>query len=97
MTEVKEIKSVISHGNGSERVYLMDLHRNDFPQIIEYLSQIAKQHNYSKIFAKVAAKYGPAFINAGYVNEASIPGFYNNKEDALFLMKYSNNERSKCS
>lgn len=94
MTEVKEIKSVISHGNGSERVYLMDLHRNDFPQIIEYLSQIAKQHNYSKIFAKVAAKYGPAFINAGYVNEASIPGFYNNKEDALFLMKYSNKERS---
>lgn len=95
MIEAKEIKSVISHGNGSDRVYLMDLHPSDFPQIIEHLGKIAKEHSYGKIFAKIPAKYGPAFINAGYVNEASIPGFYNNREDALFLMKYGNEERSK--
>ncbi len=91
----KEIKSVLSHGNGSKRVYLMELHPNDFPQIIEYLDQFAQHNKYDKIFAKVPSKYGPAFINNGYVNEASIPGFYNNKEDALFLMKYGSEERSR--
>ena len=88
-------QSRISHGSESSRVYLMDLHPADFPQIIEQLDKIAAEGGYTKLFAKVAAKYGPAFLNAGYVIEALVPGFYDGKEDALFLMKYTDAERQK--
>jgi len=87
--------SKISHGSESSRVYLMDLHPNDFPQIIKKLENIANNGKYTKIFAKVAARYGPAFISAGYIIEAMVPGFYNGKEDALFIMKYISKERQK--
>ncbi|GAO30537.1 putative beta-lysine N-acetyltransferase [Geofilum rubicundum] len=88
-------QSRISHGSESSRVYLMDLHPADFPQIIEKLDKIAAEGRYTKLFAKVAAKYGPAFLNAGYVIEALVPEFYGGQEDALFLMKYTDAERQK--
>jgi beta-lysine N6-acetyltransferase len=88
-------QSRISHGAESSRVYLMDLHPTDFPQIIKQLDKIAADGEYTKQFAKVAAKYGPAFLNAGYVIEALVPEFYGGKEDALFLMKYTDAERQK--
>lgn len=88
-------QSRISHGSESSRVYLMDLHPADFPQIIDKLDKIAAEGGYTKLFAKVAAKYGPAFLNAGYVIEAMVPEFYGGKEDALFLMKYTDVERQK--
>jgi beta-lysine N6-acetyltransferase len=87
-------KSAISHGGGSQRVYLMDLHPDDFPEIIGAMEQIAKENNYTKLFAKIPARYSPAFINAGYVMEAAIPSFYNGKEDALFMMRYTDPARS---
>jgi putative beta-lysine N-acetyltransferase len=93
MKSYDELKSTLSHGNGSKRVYLMDLHPDDFPAIIDILDQMASEYNYSKLFAKVPAKYGPSFINAGYIIEASVPGFYNNCEDALFIVKYTTPER----
>jgi putative beta-lysine N-acetyltransferase len=88
-------QSRISHGSESSRVYLMDLHPADFPAIIEKLDKIAADGLYTKLFAKVAAKYGPGFLNAGYVIEAMVPDFYGGKEDALFLMKYTDVERQK--
>jgi len=90
----KTFKSAISHDKESNRVYLMNLDPEDFPKIITYIEELANANQYSKLFAKVPAKYGPTFFAAGYVNEASIPGFYNNQEDALFLVKYKFEERS---
>jgi len=90
----KIIKSALSHDKESDRVYLMDLDSEDFPEIITYMEELANANQYSKLFAKVPAKFGPSFLAAGYVNEASIPDFYNNQEDALFLVKYKFEERS---
>lgn len=82
------LKSRLAPGKESSRIYLMDLHPDDFPQIIPYLDQEAQKENYSKIFAKLPASFLPSFINAGYETEAWVPGFYNNKEDAFFMAKY---------
>lgn len=87
------IKSKISHGGGSNRVYLMHLHRDDFPEIISHIERLAQQFNYTKIFAKVPAQYAPLFFNYGYIVEASIPCFFYGKEDALFLARYRSIER----
>lgn len=89
------IKSKISHGGGSNRVYLMYLHPDDFPEIISYIESLAHQFHYTKIFAKVPAQYAPLFFGNGYIVEASIPCFFNGKEDVLFLAKYNSDERHK--
>lgn len=86
-------KSVLSHDKESDRVYLMDLDSDDFPEILTYMEDLANNNQYSKLFAKIPAKYGPTFLAAGYINEASVPGFYNNQDDALFLVKYKFAER----
>jgi putative beta-lysine N-acetyltransferase len=90
----KRFKSAISHDKESDRVYLMNLDPEDFPEIISYIEELANANRYTKLFAKIPAKYGPAFFAAGYVNEATIPDFYDNREDALFLVKYKYEERS---
>lgn len=90
----KLFKSALSHDKENDRVYLMNLNPEDFPEIISYMEDLANVNQYSKLFAKVPAKFGPSFLAAGYVNEASIPDFYNNQEDALFLVKYMFEERS---
>ncbi len=89
----KEIKSILSHDKESNRVYLMHLNLDDFPEIITHLERLAVKFQYTKIFAKVPSIYGPSFINAGYITEALIPGFFNGEMDVLFLMKYLTEER----
>ena len=66
----------------------MDLHPEDFPEIISCLDQKAESEGYTKIFAKVPARFYPSFVNAGYASEAWIPGFYNDREDVFLLAKY---------
>ncbi|MDD2559969.1 MAG: putative beta-lysine N-acetyltransferase [Bacteroidales bacterium] len=87
------LKSRLAPGKASSRIYLMDLHPDDFPQIIPYLDREAQKENYTKIFAKVPAPYLPSFINAGYQTEAGVPGFYNNETDAFFMAKYFSDSR----
>ncbi|WP_321479600.1 putative beta-lysine N-acetyltransferase [uncultured Bacteroides sp.] len=94
MKETKKIfQSHLSHNKENNRIYLMEMHTDDFPEIINHMDILARANNYTKLFAKVPAKYGPTFIRNGYFIEACIPGFYNGQEDAMFLMKYSSEER----
>lgn len=85
--------SLIQHGKLSDRIYLMKLHRNDFPIIIEYLNGLASKHKYSKLFCKVPVWAAPLFISNGFFMEAHIPHFYNNQTDAFFLSKFMNSDR----
>lgn len=88
-------KSVVQHGQDSNRVYMMDMRPSDFPDIIEKIDTLADSSGYTKLFAKVAARYAPAFFAAGYETEAFVPGFFNGEEDALFLMKYKDQNRKR--
>ena len=86
-------QSTIQHGPESNRVYLMHLWPSDFPGIIDKIDTLAKENGYTKLFAKVPSKYAAAFRMKGYETEALVPGFFNGTEDALFLVKYRDDER----
>ncbi|MCD4664990.1 MAG: putative beta-lysine N-acetyltransferase [Bacteroidales bacterium] len=87
--------SLIQHGECNDRIYLMKLSKDDFPDIIYDLDDLAEKRDYSKIFAKVPAWAFNAFEKNGYIKEAVIPGFYNDDIDGLFLSKYLDKSRRK--
>ena len=80
--------SVIQHGPSSDRIYLMKLKANDYPDIIPDLVRLAEEHHYGKIFAKVPARVADGFLHEGFDREAVVPGFYAGDDDAVFLGRY---------
>lgn len=86
--------ATIQHGNLSDRVYLMKLPPEASPKkVITAIEEIATQNTYGKIFVKTSeARYVP-FLEEGYEVEAKVPGFYNGEEEALFMVKYLDEER----
>jgi beta-lysine N6-acetyltransferase len=86
-------KSLIQHGPGSSRIYLMKLHADDIPHIIEQLDSLAALKNYGKVFVKIRKRHQPVFKKAGYIQEAYVPGFFKGKEGGYFLGKYFSVER----
>jgi len=86
-------KSSIQHGKFNDRIYLMKLHKDDCPDILDTLEKIARKNNYSKIFAKVQESLMSDFLNQDFTIEAKVPGFYNSAIDGLFLAKYYSEER----
>jgi len=85
--------SLVQHGTANDRVYLMKLHRDDFPQILDFINGLALQHGYSKVFAKVPAYAREQFAREGYRLEAAIPGLYNGRNDGLFMARYYHPDR----
>lgn len=85
--------SVIQHGKLNERVYLIKLKQEDFPEILNYIDQLVINNNYSKIFCKVPSWATPEFIAQGFHIEAYIPGFYKNSMDVFFVSKFLNSDR----
>lgn len=85
--------SIIQHGKFNDRIYLMKLSRQDFPDIIEELDRIALKEGYSKIFAKVPVFAKDEFVNNDYIIDARIPKFYNGKDNVYFMGKYFSESR----
>jgi len=89
--------SVIQHGKLSDRVYLMKMHDSDFPGIVKLIENLAVEQNYSKVFCKVPWWAVPAFFSYGFITEAIIPEFYNNKDDVFFVSKFLATDRMRNS
>ncbi len=85
--------SKVQHGSLNDRIYLMELDRNNVQPIIDTLDKMAVDHGYGKIFAKIPAPDVEKFLSAGYQKEAEIPGFFNSRIDGFFLGKYFSEER----
>ena len=85
--------SLVQHGPGHDRAYLMQLHPTDAPEIVEILERLACSRGYSKICAKVPAWEAGRFVAAGYHMEATIPYFYPEGGSACFMAKYFSAER----
>jgi len=81
-------RSLVQHGPGNDRVYLMKLHPGDAPDIVGRLDGLASSRGYSKVFAKVPAWCAGRFIAAGYEQEAAIPAFFPDGAAACFLGKF---------
>ncbi|GAA0182879.1 putative beta-lysine N-acetyltransferase [Clostridium sediminicola] len=86
--------STICHGKCNDRIYLMKLDKDDYPQIIYTLEEMAIENCYTKIFAKIPYSLKSEFVRAGYIIEAIIDGFYNGVEDMAFISKFFNKERA---
>lgn len=88
-------KSTIQHGKYNNRIYLMKLNMQDYPEIIENMDRLAIDRSYTKIFAKVPSWISEEFESFGYVKEASIPGFYSGDKEICLLSKFLDNRRAK--
>ncbi len=86
--------SIIQHGKSNNRIYLMKLDKNDYPNIAETLNLLATQHNYTKIFTKIPEWAIDGFQSAGYVKEGFIPNFFNENIDLFFFSKFIDLSRS---
>lgn len=85
--------TIIQHGTLNERIYLIKLDPNDFPDVLDDIFQLAIENNYTKIFAKVPVWAVPVFQSNGFITEAHIPDFYNKSEDVFFMSKFLNSDR----
>ena len=87
--------SLIQYGSLNNRIYLMSLKKEDFPQIFSLLDNLAEKNNYTKIFAKVPRWAVKKAIKEGFEVEAKIPRFFNNEIDGFFLGKFLHYSRKK--
>lgn len=86
-------KSLIQHGTHNDRVYLMKLADADMPTIVGRLRRFAERHGYGKIFAKIPERHSLPFLQAGFVQEGSIPGFFKGQQAAAFLGCFLDDDR----
>jgi putative beta-lysine N-acetyltransferase len=86
-------KSLLQHGTFNNRVYIITLAEDDLPGIIGFADDLAETKGYTKIIGKIPTSAGELFSQAGYIIEASIPEFYQGKEEAVFMAKYTDPSR----
>jgi len=85
----------IQHGKYNDRVYVLKTPLNISNVLPQKLINLAKDKEYSKIIAKIPAKFQNTFLNYGYKKEAFIPSFFYNNEEVLFMAYYLNSKREK--
>lgn len=75
----------IQHGKFNDRIYLMKFSPKAGDSLPDDLKKLAEDKGYSKVFAKVPADHAGPFEDAGFVCEATVPGFFNGLHDVCFL------------
>jgi len=80
--------ALLQHGSFSRRIYLMKMGDADPRKLPDQLDALAREHGYTKIFAKLPRGSEGEFVANGYRVEASVPGFYRGETEALFLARY---------
>ncbi len=63
----------LQHGAANDRVYIMSLEPERAQPVLEAAEALAKEHGYSKIFAKVPGECRSVLSDCGYQEEARIP------------------------
>lgn len=87
--------SLIQHGPANQRIYLMKLDRADMPELPERLVAFARTRGYGKIFAVTPADATAGFLDAGYLREAAIRGYFRGEMDADLLGFYLDPDRAR--
>jgi putative beta-lysine N-acetyltransferase len=87
-------RTIVQHGHYNDRIYVMSLSSQDVPYITHRLYEMARTNRYSKIFVKAPGYALDAFMNAGYVVEAYVPGFFDGREAGYFMARYMDGTRA---
>tara|TARA_R110000868_G_scaffold72133_4_gene210392 strand:+ start:3991 stop:4854 length:864 start_codon:yes stop_codon:yes gene_type:complete len=86
--------ATIQHGELNDRIYLMEMSsESSAKQVILAIEELARKNSYGKIFIKTPKSKQDAFLHSGYEIEAAVPGFYRGSEEALFMVKYLDEDR----
>ncbi len=80
--------SLIQHGPCNDRVYVIKLGSQDVAETIHSLDVLARKHCYSKLVVKAPSQVRNQFLDAGFIEEARIPGFFPTPDDCLFLSRF---------
>ncbi|EPR43475.1 putative beta-lysine N-acetyltransferase [Desulfovibrio sp. X2] len=86
--------SLLQHGPANSRVYLMKLDEADLPEIIERMDGLAREHGYTKLFARVPGRAEPLFASRGFDCEARVPGLFRGRDAGCFMSRYLSRERA---
>ncbi|SIQ51897.1 beta-lysine acetyltransferase [Alkalispirochaeta americana] len=81
-------RSLLHHGRGSDRIYLMEYHRADRDRLWQRIQELQEQQNYGKHFFLLPQGEAPFFLARGYRLEAMIPGYFQGEEAAIILVRY---------
>ena len=67
---------------------------DDIPLLLDKLDALAEKESYSKIFTKVPESFKKLLCDRDYLCEASIPRYYDGKENAVIMSKFLDDKRS---
>lgn len=88
--------ATIQHGEFNDRIYLMDMDNEvSAKKVISAIEELACENGYGKLFIKTPQTKHLPFLESGYEIEATIPGFYRGQEQAMFMVKYIDENRRK--
>jgi len=87
-------KSTIQHGYFNDRIYLMSIQPEDVDAIAKRIRYLYHIYHYKKIVLKISESLVSFFKTNDMIEEARIPGFYQEGFDALFLSCFFDPERS---
>lgn len=81
-------KSSLHHGYLNNRIYLMKYHPSDTEQIIKHIIGLRTTYGYTKIILKIPKSCVKYFSCFHTTQEACIPDFYPDHDDALFISHF---------
>lgn len=95
MDKIEKIgASVVQHGKLNDRIYLMNMSEKDAFSLPNKLVDLAKEKEYTKIFAKVPSTAVEPFRRHGFFKEAHIPNFYHGKTGMYCVSKFLDPDRA---
>ncbi len=93
-TTMRMGRSWVHHGPLNDRVYLLKLDPHDMPGLARMLILLARREGRGKVIAKVPEGHKQAFLDQGYLIEASVPHMMGG-EDGHFMSFFLDSVRSK--
>lgn len=87
-------KSLIQHGYYNNRIYLINIHPHDIESVLKRINYLQLVYSYEKIILKVPKGFSRDFITPDTRIEATIPGYFQGVDDAVFLSRFFSAERA---
>jgi len=88
-------KSCLHHGYLNNRIYLMKFHPDDTELLIKHIIGLRTTYGYTKLVLKIPKSCENLFACCHGTQEACIPNFYPDNDDALFISRFYDPCRSR--